>query len=663
MAIHQTDDTQLPHILVADDDPMIRLLARESLRYGGFNMLEAANGRQALDLFDQLKPDIVMLDVKMPVMDGYSVCARIRNHQDGRLTPILMITGLDDVDSINKAYEAGATDFVTKPFNWLILNHRLRYILRASRSMAAYDKSEAKNRALLNAVPDVMFRVNAEGELLEIKEGRNFRFFSGQEEKLGRKLYEILPLEFAGQIIRHVEKALGEGGVQIFECASMENGAFDWEARIVVSGENEALAIVRDITERKKAEKALRESEERYALAAKGANDGLWDWDLRTNEMHYSLRWKSILGFGEAEIGSSPDEWLKRIHPDDVDRVKLEINAHIEGRNSHFQSEHRLKHKNGEYRWVLSRGLAVYDVTKTAYRMAGSQTDITEEKRMAEQLQREAFYDTLTGLPNRALFMDRLGHAVRRGKRLIDQRFAVVFLDLDGFKLINDSLGHQAGDLVLIETAGRIKSFIRQGDTLARLGGDEFLILVEDIRGEGDTEYVAGRIRSVLKKPIVIDGKEIFVTASVGIAVSCGEYERPEDILRDADIAMYRAKAGQQGACVTFNPTMKEATIECLELRNDLRRALDRGEFYLLYQPIVDLETGVVVCLEALIRWGHPSRGLLMPAAFIPLAEETGLIIPMGEWICVRLSSVQGLAGMRFKSVWGCHLSARQIAI
>jgi diguanylate cyclase (GGDEF)-like protein/PAS domain S-box-containing protein len=658
-----------PSVLVADDDFMMRYLSRKALEQTGFKFLEAMNGREALALFNEKRPDLVILDVLVPDIDGFSACAALREHPAGKLTPILMVTGLDDIESINRAYEVGATDFISKPINWPVLGHRLRYMLRASRSIEGFYKSEAKNRALMNAVPDVMFRVTRQGKLLEIKDARDLRFFPGKKDLIGKTLYEVLPQEIARRVIAQANRALETWETQIMEHTfAGDDGTHDWEARVVASDVGEALAMVRDITARKISEKALKESEERYALAAKGANDGLWDWDMKTSEMHYSSRWKSMLGFEENEIGNSPEEWLGRIHGDDLDRVKSEINAHTEGTSSHFQSEHRLLHKDGSYRWMLSRGIAVYDDQGSASRMAGSQTDITEGKRIAEQLLHDAFYDALTGLPNRALFMDRLGHAVKRGTRPGNQRFALVFLDLDRFKLINDSLGHQAGDRVLIETAERVSQFIRPGDTFARLGGDEFVILIEDLESGNNADFVADRIRQALLAPFILDDREVFVTASIGISISSGEYKLPEDMLRDADIAMYRAKTVQRGSHVLFDPSMQKDTIEFLELQNDLRRALERKEFRLSYQPIVDLETGAIVCLEALIRWDHPTRGLVPPASFIPFAEETGLIIPIGEWVldtaCRQIKSwrERGVQVVVAVNLSACQLRDRNFA-
>ncbi|NOZ67843.1 MAG: diguanylate cyclase, partial [Deferribacteres bacterium] len=277
------------------------------------------------------------------------------------------------------------------------------------------------------------------------------------------------------------------------------------------------IEYTRDISERKQIEQALLESRDRYALAARGANDGLWDWNLKTNSIYYSPRWKSMLGFGEDEITDSPEEWFSRIHPDDRKRVEKDIRDHINGLTLQFESEHRMLHKDGTYRWMLSRGVAVGDTSMKACRMAGSQTDITARKKTEEQLHYDAFHDSLTGLPNRALFMDRLEHAVDREKRNRDYLFAVLFIDMDRFKVLNDSLGHTAGDKLLVAVSQRLAESLRPGDTVARFGGDEFAVLLEDLKDREEALLIADRIQEKLSQPFDLDGQEVFSSASIGV--------------------------------------------------------------------------------------------------------------------------------------------------
>lgn len=430
---------------------------------------------------------------------------------------------------------------------------------------------------------------------------------------------------------------------------ALESGASDYITKPIDF--QVALARIRTQLSRKDAEDRLRASEERYKLAAQGANDGLWDWDLATGHLYYSTRWKAIVGCTDDEVGTGADEWFGRVHPEDLPRVQHELDEHLAGRSDHFEIEHRIRHKAGAFRWVLTRGLAVRDERGTPIRMAGSQSDVTDGK----------IVDALTGLPNRVLLVDRLERMLSRRRRDDDRHLAVLFLDLDGFKMVNDGMGHLHGDELLQAVAARLRQCLRSGDTIARLndelprlapehtiarlGGDEFVVLLHEVRNVVDATHVADRIHAALSSPFTVGGRDVFTNASIGIALESSTYTRAEDILRDADTAMYRAKAAGKGRSEVFDAEMREQVIERMHLDTALRLAVERHEFVPFFQPIVDLQTGKLYGFESLIRWQRPGHGIIGPGDFVNLLMENRLIIPAGrrffDDVCLLLQGWQ----------------------
>jgi len=378
---------------------------------------------------------------------------------------------------------------------------------------------------------------------------------------------------------------------------------------------------------------AARRSEQRYALAAAGSNDGLWDWDIQADALYCSARWKLMIGLSPETPVGSVEQWLRQVHEDDRQALREALNAHLEGRTPHFEHEYRMPHVNGEIRSVLCRGIAVRDEEGRPIRMAGSQTDVTEWRRVQETLARAARHDPLTGLPNRALFGELLEREIAHAARNGMAQYAVLFIDLDGFKLVNDSLGHLIGDQFLIAIAHRLQSRLRPGDALARLGGDEFAVLITNVSDPGDVRHITERMQDALATPFDIEGREIYASASIGIVVGGEQYRSVADLLRDADTAMYRAKAAGRGGYQMFDPVMHASAMSRLTLETELRRAVERREFVVFYQPIVELISSEIVGFEALVRWARPDRDMAMPAEFIGVAEETGLIGPITDYV------------------------------
>ncbi|MGR8920844.1 MAG: EAL domain-containing response regulator [Gammaproteobacteria bacterium] len=414
---------------------------------------------------------------------------------------------------------------------------------------------------------------------------------------------------------------------------AVSEGAQDYLIKGALNGDT-LVRSIRYARARHAVETSLRRSEERFALAVAGARDGIWDWDLETDTVYYSPRWLAMLGLEAGDAPPVPDTWLDRVHDDDRTTLHKALQNHLDGISAHFEHEFRMRDQYGEQIWVLARGVAVRRTGDNhPTRIAGSLSNITDRKRSEELLVHEALHDALTGLPNRNLFLDRLDLALKQHRRDQARKFAVLFLDLDRFKAINDSLGHATGDRLLIEFGQRLAMFLRPGDSIARLGGDEFAILLMEISGLGEATRVAERVHDLLAQKFVIDDKELFASASIGIALSDIKYERSDDMLRDADLAMYRTKRKQRGSYSVFDNLMHETALQRLELETDLRSALKKGELAVYYQPIVSLRQMRVVGFEALMRWFHPVRGLIAPEDFIPLAEESGTIGMLTWWI------------------------------
>ncbi len=393
------------------------------------------------------------------------------------------------------------------------------------------------------------------------------------------------------------------------------------------------MAIVQDVTRRRQTEAALRESEERWKLAMESIGDGLWDWQVQTGAEYLSPNLLRIYGFSEGELRHHVQELEQRTHPQDIAQQQRDQQAHFDRLTPTYTNEHRILCKNGTWKWVLSRGMVITrDAQDKPLRMIGTHTDITERKNAESLIWQQAHFDILTNLPNRRMLRERLEQELKKSRR-DGLQLAILFIDLDHFKEVNDTLGHNRGDDLLIEAAQRIQRCVREVDTVARMGGDEFTVLVTELQTTDHLEKILLKLLRMLGEAFHLEQEQVFVSASIGVTVYPGDATEVEELLKNADQALYVAKGAGRNRFSFFTPALQQAAQKRVRLTHDLREALVAEQFRVVYQPIVELVSGSIHKAEALIRWQHPTRGLVSPADFIPIAESSGLIVDIGEWI------------------------------
>ncbi len=377
----------------------------------------------------------------------------------------------------------------------------------------------------------------------------------------------------------------------------------------------------------------IKSNEERWQFALEGAREGVWDWDITTDSVIRSARWCEIFGYERHEIKPTAEGGRQLIHPDDKARQLDDTQGYFQGENNVYESEYRMLCKDGSWKWILSRGMIVSkDKQGRPTRMIGTHSDISERKNDEDKMFRLAHFDPVTNLPNRILFADRFQQMIKASERDA-QQITLLFLDLDHFKEVNDTLGHEMGDVLLQKVAKRLLECVRAQDTVARMGGDEFTIILNNMDDHADADSVALKILSKLTQPYLLRGSLTYISASIGISIYPNDGKEVEVLLKNADQAMYAAKDNGRNGYHYFTSSMQADALQRMQLSNDLRAGLAESQFFIDYQPIVNLKTGTIEKAEALIRWQHPVHGLVSPMEFIPIAEHTGLIIEIGDWV------------------------------
>jgi diguanylate cyclase (GGDEF)-like protein/PAS domain S-box-containing protein len=542
-------------------------------------------------------------------------------------------------------------------------------ITERKQAEAALHHSETLNQQILSTIPDLLIWMGADGTCIEMAGGNNILPLTPSSNAIGTNIYDQIPEHLAKLRCEALEAAFRTRQTQIYEQAVVVNHLVQYEeVRVVPVAIDQALVIIRNISDRKQleakrqqAEQALLRSEERYRLVTENMSDLVCLHYPNGQYCYVSPSCQTLLGFIPEELlEHDPYEFF---HPDDLDKIRYSHQQAMD--RVTLPVTYRMRTKSGNYIWLETLVKPILDANGQVTHLQTTSRDVSDRVKMEQKLRQEALHDALTNLPNRNLLIRRLASALKRAKLNSEFKFAVLFLDFDHFKVINDSLGHLVGDQLLITIANKLLNFVHQSDLVARIGGDEFVILLEQITGLNQVLAIAKQILADLQTPLFLNGREVFISASIGIVIGSENHSQADDLVRDADIAMYQAKAKGRAGYAIFDPAMHLEVIQRLNLENDLRRALDHQELVLHYQPIVVLETLQITGFEALLRWQHPTLGLVTPNNFMAVAEETGLIVPIGEWVlqtaCQQLADWQTTLALNRNLKMTVNLSVKQL--